>query len=358
MALEGERKPGANARAGVLAPPSPPPHAPIMRSPEHAFRVLVELTRALTERVLELEAALQIVTDAARELFDGQHASVRIVDDSGELLLSLARSGTGADRSPVSFRRGEGVIGWVIDHGQVARVNDTDTDPRFKRVGAQGYPIRSLLAIPLWSAGRVIGCLSVTSDEKGHFGEEDETVGRLLANCAVPPLERARLQHLATTDGLTGALRQTQLVPALEQAMRSSALGGTPLAILSMDLDHFKRVNDTYGHSVGDEVLRIFAQRVRGAIRGEDILVRRGGEEFVVILPRCDGPSAQRAAERIRDEMARQPIVVGDHAIVQRVSVGVALWDGAESAQALDERADQALYAAKRGGRDRVSVAR
>ncbi len=342
---------------GLLARPTLPSHDPIMRSPEHAFRVLVELTRALTERVLELNEALQIVTDAARELFAGQHASVRIIDDSGKLLVSLARSGRGSHRSPVSFRRGEGVIGWVIDHGRVARVNDTDADPRFKRIDAQGYPIRSLLAIPLWSAGRVIGCLSVTSDQKDHFGEEDETIGRLLANCAVPPLERARLQHLAATDELTGALRQTQLVPTLERAMQNCADTDVPLAILSMDLDHFKHVNDTHGHAAGDEVLRIFAQRVRGAIRGEDIFVRRGGEEFVVILPNCDLTSAKCAAERIRDEMAYKPVVIGDLRVVQRVSVGVALWDRLESAQALDDRADQALYAAKRTGRNRVSVA-
>ncbi len=328
-----------------------------MRNPEHAFRVLVELTRALSERALALEAALHIVTDAARTLFDGQHASIRIVDDSGDLLLSLARSGDGADRSPVAFRRGEGVIGWVIDHGEVARVNDTDADPRFKRVETQGYAIRSLLALPLWSAGRVIGALSVTSDRRHHFERDDETVGRLLANCAVPPLERARLQHLAITDELTGALRQTQLYPAIERAMRACADAGAPLAILSLDLDHFKRVNDAHGHPVGDQVLRVFAQRVRRSIRSEDILIRRGGEEFVVVLPRCDRASAMRAAERIRDEMAREPIVLGPRRIVQRVSVGVAVWDGVESAEALDERADQALYESKRAGRDRVSVA-
>ncbi len=331
-------------------------HARRVREAEHAFGVLFELTRAMTEQDLELDAALESVTNAARELFEGEHASLRILDDSGDLLLSAARSGEGTNRSPVPFRRGEGVIGWVIEHGKVARIDDAPSDPRFVHIGEQGYTIQSMLALPLWSAGKVIGCLCVTSHKHGHFTQHDEIVGRLLANCAVPQLERARLEHLATTDGLTGALNQAQLVRVLDRAIDDARSRETPLSVLSMDLDHFKRVNDEHGHATGDEVLRVFAQRVRGVIRGEDVFIRRGGEEFVVVLPRCDLDSAAQAAERVREHM-KAPIHVADVEIAQRVSVGVALWDGSESAAQLDERADNALYAAKKAGRDRVSIA-
>lgn len=310
----------------------------------------------MTEQNLELDAALENVTNAARDLFAGEHASIRILDDGGDLLLSVARSGEGTDRSPVPFRRGEGVIGWVIEHGEVARLDDAPNDPRFVHVEKQGYTIRSMLALPLWSAGRVIGCLCVTSHDRDHFSEHDEIVGRLLANCAVPQLERARLEHLATTDALTGALNQAQLEPVLEKAMVEASVGDTPLSILSMDLDHFKHVNDEHGHATGDEVLRVFAQRVRNVIRGEDVFIRRGGEEFVVVLPRCDLQAAAQAAERIREHMLA-PIHVSSIDIAQRVSIGVALWDRDESPAALDQRADEALYAAKNAGRDRVSIA-
>ncbi|MEM9069840.1 MAG: sensor domain-containing diguanylate cyclase [Myxococcota bacterium] len=341
----------------LLASPVKSPQTRQVRPAEYAFRVLVDLTQSLTEQKLELDAALQIVTNAARDLFEGQHASVRIVDDEGDLLLSMARSGRGVGRSPVAFRRGEGVMGWVIEQETLARIDDVSTDPRFKRIVAQGYEICSMLAIPLWSAGRVIGCLCVTSGQTGHFSEEDETVGRLLANCAVPPLERARLQHLAATDGLTGALNRAQLDVILARETKTAAERGAPLAILSMDLDHFKVVNDDYGHAAGDQVLRVFAQRVRGAIRTEDIFIRRGGEEFVVVLPGCDLDSGQRAAQRIRKQMAQEPVVIDGVSIIQRVSVGVAVWNGSETPEDFDKRADEALYDAKRRGRNRISVA-
>jgi two-component system cell cycle response regulator len=109
---------------------------------------------------------------------------------------------------------------------------------------------------------------------------------------------------------------------------------------------------------VGDEVLRVFARRLRQLVRGEDVVIRRGGEEFVVVLPGCDLNIAQVAAERIRASLATEPIALEDgRAIDQRASLGVAQWDGAEDAKGLEHRADDALYRAKRTGRDRVVAA-
>ncbi|MCB9604181.1 MAG: GGDEF domain-containing protein [Sandaracinus sp.] len=298
------------------------------RQPEHALRVLVDLTRALTEAEIGLEAALKLVTDAAVELFAASHASLRILDDSGEQLLSGARSGAGSHAAPVRFRRGEGVAGWVIEHGEVARVDDIGNDPRFVQIEGQGFEMASLLCVPLFSAGKVVGCLALSADHHAHFSEEDEILGRLLANCAVPPLERARLQRLAITDALTGSLRQSQLAPVLDQAMRGALVHRGALSIVAIDLDHFKAVNDRFGHLVGDEVLRSFGRRLRQLVRGEDVVVRRGGEEFVVVLPGCDvegrqdrgrtgaprsGPGADRARGRALDRATR---------VVRRGAVG------------------------------------
>lgn len=332
--------------------------SPRTRSAEHALHVLVELTRALTEADIGLEAALKLVTDAAVELFSASHASLRVLDDTGEQLLSGARSGAGAHAAPVRFRRGEGVAGWVIEHGEVARVDDIREDPRFMPIEGQGFEMASLLCLPLFSAGRVVGCLALSADERGHFSDEDEILGRLLANCAVPPLERTRLQRLAITDALTGTLRQSQLAPVLEEALRNTRAHRSSLSVLAIDLDHFKNVNDRHGHLAGDEVLRVFARRLRQLVRGEDVVIRRGGEEFVVVLPGCDRHAAQVAAERVRASLANEPITLEDgRTIDQRASLGVAQWDGAESAKKLEHRADEALYRAKRSGRDRVVVA-
>jgi diguanylate cyclase (GGDEF)-like protein len=125
-----------------------------------------------------------------------------------------------------------------------------------------------------------------------------------------------------------------------------------------MDLDHFKKVNDVHGHGVGDGVLRAFANHVRTYVRRIDVLVRRGGEEFFLILPNTDLEQARATAERIRQTLAAGPLDTGRGVCLdQTVSVGVAMWDGAESPEELDHRADAAMYESKRTGRNRVTVA-
>jgi two-component system cell cycle response regulator len=109
---------------------------------------------------------------------------------------------------------------------------------------------------------------------------------------------------------------------------------------------------------VGDLVLREFVERVRASVRSIDILVRRGGEEFVLIMPSTAGQEAHRVAERIRRCLAGRPLSVGGGAVAQTVSIGVATWNGTDAPELLEDRADRAMYAAKRAGRNRVAVAR
>jgi two-component system cell cycle response regulator len=113
-------------------------------------------------------------------------------------------------------------------------------------------------------------------------------------------------------------------------------------------------VNDTHGHAVGDDVLRGFVERVRSATRRVDLLVRRGGEEFVLIMPATTSREACVIAERVRSHVSEKPIVVGEAVVAQTASIGVATWDGRESPPALEKRADAAMYVAKSEGRDRV----
>ncbi len=319
-----------------------------------ALGVLLELTRVLAEETV-LERALQAVTDAALELFPGFHCSVRMFDEKRVQLLTGARSGSGEDHQPTSFRCGEGVVGWVAEHNEVAHIDDVHGDRRFVPAQEQGFDIGSIIALPLPSASEVVGVLAVTAPEAGAFLEADEMLVRLLANCVVPSLERARLERLAVTDHNTLAFNQRALWPRLTEALERARLYAAPLSVLLMDLDRFKRVNDTFGHAAGDRVLRIFADRVREAVRRPDVLVWRGGEEFVLIMPHTDPDQAITVAERIRQLLADTPLDVGDGMLIpQTVSIGVATWDGDESAQQLEARADKAMYGAKEAGRNLV----
>ncbi len=326
-----------------------------MREPEVALRTLLELTSVLAGD-LSLDEALAAATDAALQLFGGQHASIRILDESGHELLCGARSGAGLEERPLTFRQGQGVVGWVVDTGEPARLDDAQADERFVSFEEQSYTIGSLLVVPLTNLGRVIGALSVTSETRGYFSEDDLVLGHLLANCTIGAIERARLQRLALTDAQTMSWSHAYLKPRLEEELRAGKETG--VAVLLMDLDHFKNVNDTWGHAVGDRVLRAFADVVRQTIRRKDLLFRRGGEEFVVVMPGCTLDDAERVAERVRTTLASEPLDGGEGIHVdQRVSIGVALWDGAESASALEARADAAMYDAKRGGRNQISTA-
>ncbi len=171
---------------------------------------------------------------------------------------------------------------------------------------------------------------------------------------------RANLDHsleLAVTDQLTGLHNRRYMTGQLEALMRRSVAGGEPVAVLMIDIDHFKTVNDSFGHDVGDEVLREFAVRLASNVRAIDLPVRHGGEEFVVVMPDTDLEAARRVAERIRLHVAGSPFRVmnGEELLTVTISIGVAASSGAgDSSHALVKRADEAVYVAKSQGRNRV----
>jgi diguanylate cyclase (GGDEF)-like protein len=161
----------------------------------------------------------------------------------------------------------------------------------------------------------------------------------------------AAMEHQAATDALTGLPNRRSLDRALAAQLALAQREKRPLSLLMLDLDHFKAVNDTHGHGVGDAVLRAFAQRVQAQLRPSDVCARYGGEEFVVLLSGTKELLAVETAERLRRAVADGPLVPG---VAITVSVGLATWRDGEDAAALLARADAALYAAKRAGRNRV----
>jgi diguanylate cyclase (GGDEF)-like protein len=327
-----------------------------MEGDREPLEVLLELTRLLAgER--SLEEALQATTDAALEMLPCDHASLRLFDERRRELLSTARSGAGAGKKPAPFRAGEGVLGVVADTGRAALVTDTATDPRFEE-RSTGFSVGSLVAAPLIAGGHVVGVLSASSAAANGFAERHRDLAQLLANCAAPAIETARLARLAVTDDLTRAFNHRYLSSRLPEEVGRARRYGDRFSVLMMDLDHFKQVNDAHGHAVGDEVLRGFVERVRAEVREPDVLIRRGGEEFVLLMPSTRITEAAAVAERIRARVADRPIATktgGDVALT--VSIGVATWEPDEPGREVEGRADAALYRAKEGGRDRVIAA-
>ncbi|QJB56217.1 PAS domain S-box protein [Pseudodesulfovibrio sp. zrk46] len=167
----------------------------------------------------------------------------------------------------------------------------------------------------------------------------------------------AKLRELATTDSLTGLFNRRRFMELSEREFSRSSRYGRSLAMLMLDIDHFKNVNDTYGHDVGDQVLRSLSEIAIMALRKADILGRLGGEEFGVLLPETDLPAAQEVAERLRVSIERNVINTSAGPLNITVSIGVGIFnDATVNTQELLKRADIALYEAKQSGRNRVVV--
>jgi diguanylate cyclase (GGDEF)-like protein len=220
----------------------------------------------------------------------------------------------------------------------------------------------SLLAVPLKARNRTLGALILTG-ARGSFDATSHRVLGILANQAAATLslirDREQQKELAVRDGLTNLYNRRAFNELLVQALAREDRSGGQLALILLDLDHFKKLNDTYGHPAGDAALRSTARVLGQHLRKGDQAARYGGEEFVIILPGTDEAGALHLAERAREAIQQHHLVFEGAKISLTASFGTAVWpsDGRE-AEALLASVDRALYAAKEGGRNRVIAAR
>jgi diguanylate cyclase (GGDEF)-like protein len=165
-------------------------------------------------------------------------------------------------------------------------------------------------------------------------------------------------QYAATTDPLTGLMNRRAFLAALDVEQSRSERQGYPMSLLLLDVDHFKAINDTYGHAVGDQVLAAVGQVLMQEVRKTDFVGRWGGEEFVVLLSGAGEPGARIGAERIRAAIeAMQVCEEGGRMVPVRVSIGVSCLEVKDTPEILIGRADRAMYQAKSTGRNRVAIA-
>lgn len=229
--------------------------------------------------------------------------------------------------------------------------------------------LASVAMIPLIHRGQLMGSINLGSADRLRFTRDHASdflahLGVIATYCIENVVNRARLLRSGFTDVLTGWHNRRYLQVRLNEELARASRDGNNLACLMLDVDYFKRVNDTWGHAAGDAVLREIAQRIESQVRASDVAARYGGEEFVVLLPATNVAAAQRLADRIRDEVAASPIELPNgEAIGITASIGIAAVSPRDEDQdlktvgdALVARADVALYAAKAAGRDRVVV--
>ncbi len=307
----------------------------------------------------ETGALLSRLSELCCELLACDSCSVMLLDASRKELLARAAWGLRTEKvHRLSFDVGEGVAGWVAQHGTPALIDDVDLDPRFVVLDeTPRTPIVSMACVPMVARNQVVGVLTATSGRHAAFQQSDIELLAFLAMTIALDMENLRLHRVSVTDRLTGAFNREFLAVRLPQEIDTADGNERSLAVAMVDVDHFKEVNDQHGHDVGDDVLCEIARRLRAAIRGGDLLVRYGGEEFLVVLPRANAGQAWEVGERMRSRVAQSPVVVGPRLLPVRISVGIAQHNVGESPSELVRRADGALYHAKANGRDRVEVA-
>ncbi len=224
-----------------------------------------------------------------------------------------------------------------------------------------GNRTESLLAVPLKARNRTLGALILTGP-RGSFDAASHRVLGILANQAAATVslikDREQQKELAVRDGLTNLYNRRAFNELLAQAVAREDRQGGRLALILLDLDHFKKLNDTYGHPAGDEALRATARVLTHHLRKGDQAARYGGEEFVVILPGTEEEGALHLADRVREALHTHRLVFEGARIALSASLGAAVWPGdGKDPEALLGAADRALYASKQAGRNKVTAA-
>lgn len=325
------------------------------------FRAIEELNRAV-----DPSAVFAAVLENARTLASLDFAALTLVqEEEGARLHRVAKvvGGSAGARALEgrAFPDNNGLVANVVRYGaplpgralpnmEQRVVFDDETEIR---------GLGALRILPLVAADRILGTLVAGTRARGALGEDVLRMLEVLAIQAAQAVLRAQLfeqtERLATTDGLTCLANRRTFQARAEQALAQARRYGRACAVLITDIDHFKAVNDTYGHPAGDTVLRGVAQMLREQARDTDVVARYGGEEFAVVMPETDLRGAQVIAERLREAVAARAFHTELGPVRVTLSIGLAAspQDGVDM-EPLVQLADQCLYQAKRAGRNRV----
>ena len=252
---------------------------------------------------------------------------------------------------------GEGITGWAIDHCEPQLVNEAHLDPRVKTVPGTPDEPEALISVPLVARGAVKGALNVYRLGSGaQFSEEEFELAKRFGDAAALALDnaqvRAALELQAQTDSLTGLYNHRYFHERLRSELNRASRTHDSIAVLMLDIDDFKRVNDIHGHGVGDVMLVELADLLQGTMRGSDVVCRLGGEEFGVIMASCDAGDALGLARRIVDKLAAT-----EFAPAGRLSVSIGIAQGPEHAmnpRELVACAEVAMMTAKARGKDQA----
>ena len=347
----------------------------------HNERVFLQLERAKVEQgklyraaqalggALSEQDVVEAGVKAAREIASFDYAAVTAYDEKAkthEIVAAKSADGSIDDLVGVRFSHNTGLVSMVVQNrcplpyrGEYDSGQKVDKVVLSKRLPWPSHP--SLLVLPLVIHDRALGTLILGAKRWHAFGDSVRPTLEVLASHLAVSLSNARmvrkLETMATTDGLTGLFNKRAMLDSAAQKIAAAARFGRPLSVLMTDIDHFKKVNDTHGHDIGDVVIRGLADILKRQKRTTDIVARFGGEEFVALCEQTDEKGAMLLAERIREELAKNTFRTPQGLLQVTCSIGIATFpEGGRDWDTLFKAADEALYVSKRSGRNRCTA--
>ncbi len=322
--------------------------------------LLQELTN-LMQQASSLDETYESVVKMLARIVPFDNCTIFIYDTLHKKLVPKASHGVVVNLiDHIPFEHGNGVSGWVAQNRKQIVVQDLVKETGLLNVELIPPRVRSFVSTPLYVQQSLIGVINLSHEAPNAFSSADVRLVSTLASQIAQAIERVEvvrsLEQMAITDGMTGLYNHRYFQMCLDNEMRRATRYDQPLTVMMLDIDHFKKINDRYGHGTGDYVLSEVSDVLRQSIRQTDVAARYGGDELIVIFPHTTAADATVAAERMRAAVQdREFICPNGSRLSLTVSIGVASYPThASSREDLILQADTALYRAKKSGRNRV----
>jgi len=326
------------------------------------------LARALSDAALALQSEhdplqiLNVIAEQMRHVVPVSEMAIYTADyETHRFIPVLATGNDQAELMADSFSLDAGLTGWAFALGTPQNIEDTATHARARQVPGTPVVHESMLSVPLVAGERKLGIINCWRTGIAQFTARELEAASLFAHVAASAWHNAQLYgelvKAAMTDPLTGLYNSRWLRDTMERELIRSRRDGSTLALLLVDLDHFKSVNDTGGHVLGDVVLQRVAARLRSSVRGADAVVRLGGEEFILLLHSCDSEGASTVAEAVLH--ALRTCALPEGCGLERITASIGVAAHPEHGDTIDEllaTADRALYGPQHAGRDPIQL--